>query len=58
MNGTIEWPSGARQIIEEKAGEAGEAGAAGFSMSATIVFGIGLIITMLIVVSIYKRRRK
>ncbi|SFB44164.1 hypothetical protein SAMN05216312_108117 [Cohnella sp. OV330] len=56
MNGTIEWPSGARQIVEEGAGEAGAA--AGFSLSATIVFGIGLIVTVLIVISIYRRRRK
>ncbi|MDG0812574.1 hypothetical protein [Cohnella rhizosphaerae] len=55
MNSVIEWPSGAKRIVEENAGEAG---AAGFSLSATIVFGIGLIVTVLIVVSIYKRRRK
>ncbi|WP_271749743.1 hypothetical protein [Cohnella sp. JJ-181] len=55
MNGTIQWPSGARQIVEESAQEAAPAG---FSLAATIVFGIGLVITVLIVVSIYKRRRK
>lgn len=55
MNGTIEWPSGARKIIEEQTQEAAPVG---FSLGATIVFCIGLVITALIVISIYKRRRK
>gem|GEM_PF-6701109 len=55
MNSTIEWPSAARKAVETQAQEAAPAG---FSLSATIVFGIGLIITVLIAISIYKRRRK
>jgi len=55
LNSTIEWPSAARKAVETQAQEAAPAG---FSLSATIVFGIGLIITVLIAISIYKRRRK
>lgn len=55
MDGTIKWPSGARQIVSE---HSEEAAAASFSPAATIVFCIGLVIVALLVYSLYRRRRK